>query len=376
MTEQKGAAGAEMDQDYLDMLAAMGEDPNTMSAEEEADAIAAAAPDSARSGLNRVLSQEEIDNLLGFTDEASARTARTGVQAIIDNQMVSYERLPMLEVVFDRLVRLTTASLRSFTGDTVEVTIDNISSVRFGEYMDAVPLPAVLTIFKAVEWDNYGLINVSGDLIYALVDVLLGGKRGVSVPRMDGRPYTTIEMTLVSRMTALVLADMTKAFAPLTDVQFEIDRNESNPRFAAITRNANAAVLIEFKIDMESRGGRLEMLLPYTTIEPIREQLLQVFMGETFGRDNDWERHLATQVALSELDVEAVLATKAMALRDVMAMDVGDTLMLDVTPDDLIEMRAGGIRLGQAQMGRAGEKIAVRAAQPLRRRPARAIQDG
>ena len=100
MSEQTGTSDGDMDQDYLDMLAAMGEDPTALTAEEEAEAIAAAGADGGtKSGLNRVLSQEEIDNLLGFTDPAGDGMARTGVQAIIDNQMVSYERLPMLEVV-------------------------------------------------------------------------------------------------------------------------------------------------------------------------------------------------------------------------------------------------------------------------------------
>ena len=37
---------------------------------------------------------------------------------------------------------------------------------------------------------------------------------------------------------------------------------------------------------MEDRGGRLELLLPYATLEPVRELLLQMFMGEKFGRDS------------------------------------------------------------------------------------------
>ncbi len=55
--------------------------------------------------------------------------------------MVSYERLPMLEIVFDRLVRLMTTSLRNFTSDNVEVSLDRITSVRFGDYMNSIPLP-------------------------------------------------------------------------------------------------------------------------------------------------------------------------------------------------------------------------------------------
>jgi len=77
----------------------------------------------------------------------------------------------------------------------------------------------------------------------------------------------------------------------LSPVTFTIDRLETNPRFAAISRPANAAILVRLRIDMEDRGGNIELLLPYATIEPIRNVLLQMFMGEKFGRDPIWEGH-------------------------------------------------------------------------------------
>lgn len=58
---------------------------------------------------------------------------------------------------------------------------------------------------------------------------------------------------------------------------------------------------------MEDRGGRIELLLPYATLEPIRKMLLQQFMGEKFGRDNIWEGHLATEMWTTETEVRAVL---------------------------------------------------------------------
>ena len=126
----------------------------------------------------RVLSQEEIDNLLGFTVGDVKLDDNSGIRAIINSAMVSYERLPMLEIVFDRLVRLMTTSLRNFTSDNVEVSLDRITSVRFGDYMNSIPLPAVLSVFKAEEWENFGLATVDSSLIYSMIDVLLGGRRG------------------------------------------------------------------------------------------------------------------------------------------------------------------------------------------------------
>ena len=129
---------------------------------------------------NRVLDQSEIDSLLGLDDESGAGGDQSGIHAILNSTLVSYERLPMLEVVFDRLVRMMSTSLRNFTSDNVEVSLDNITSIRFGDYLNSIPLPAMLAVFKAEEWDNFGLMVVDSALIYSVVDVLLGGRRGTA----------------------------------------------------------------------------------------------------------------------------------------------------------------------------------------------------
>ena len=105
-------------------------------------------------GDERILNQDEIDSLLGFDLSDEEAGERTGIRAIINSALVSYERLPMLEIVFDRLVRIMSTSLRNFTSDNVEVGIDNIISLRFGDYLNSIPLPAMLAVFKAEEWDN------------------------------------------------------------------------------------------------------------------------------------------------------------------------------------------------------------------------------
>lgn len=316
-------------------------------------------------GIDRVLNQDEIDNLLGFDPSAADGVELTGVQALINSALVSYERLPMLEIVFDRLVRLATTSLRNFTSDNVEVSLDSITSVRFGDYLNSIPLPAILSVIKAEEWENYGLLTIDSGLIYSMIDVLLGGRRGSGVIRVEGRPYTTIEMSLSRQLIELILADTKKAFEPLTKVTFNLERLETNPRFAAISRPANAAILIELRIDMDDRGGKVEILLPYATIEPIREQLLQMFMGEKFGRDATWENHLATEVYAADADVEAVLNEMELPLSKVLNLSEGETIMFERTPNDPIALRSGGVDITEAVMGHIGEKVSVRVSRTI-----------
>jgi len=353
----------------------MAEDTDTLdqtSAAAPADADGGwTAPPEADStiGAERILNQDEIDSLLGFDLSDDDASERTGIRAIINSALVSYERLPMLEIVFDRLVRLMTTSLRNFTSDNVEVSLDNISSIRFGDYLNSIPLPAILSVFRAEELDNLGLLTVDSNLIYSIVDVLLGGRRGTAAMRIEGRPYTTIERVLVERMVEVVLHDCHVAFEPLTPITFTLDRLETNPRFAAIARPANAAILVKLRIDMEDRGGRIELLLPYATLEPIRKLLLQQFMGE-----NIWEGHLATELWTTQLAVRAVLDEQEVPLSRVLDLKIGDTLMLNATPDTMVQLRAGTIPLTIGRMGRRNHHIAVRVEAPLTPAAKQAVQ--
>jgi len=347
------------------MAAPTQEEEDKLAAEWAASAGGDAEMSDSGGSTARVLNQNEIDSLLGFGDGDGANGDSSGIKAIIDSALVSYERLPMLEVVFDRLVRMMTTSLRNFTSDNVEVSIDNITSIRFGDYLNSIPLPAMLSVFRAEEWDNYGLLTVDSALIYSIVDVLLGGRRGTAAMRIEGRPYTTIERNLVERMVAVVLSDLSAAFDPLSPVNFRFERLETNPRFATIARPANAAVLARLRVDMEDRGGRLELLIPYATLEPVRELLLQMFMGEKFGRDSIWEAHLAGELWNTHVPLQAVLDTFEYSLRDVLAWQVGTRITLSATPTSDIRLLCGDVPMFHGKMGRKGGNIAVRVNEKL-----------
>ena len=153
---------------------------------------------------------------------------------------------------------------------------------------------------------------------------------------------------------------MSGAFDPLSPVTFRFDRLETNPRFATIARPANAAVLAKLRIDMEDRGGRIEVLIPYATLEPIRELLLQMFMGEKFGRDSIWETHLGNELLVTDMKVRAVLDEVTVPLKEIMNWKPGSRLMLNVKADDLVSLRAGDVTLFQGRMGSLNNHVAVR----------------
>lgn len=350
-----------------------GGDPNEALASDWAEAMtqddlasASAEPETAASdGSGRVLSQDEIDSLLGF-DGGDQQRPRSGIDALINSNDITYERLPMLEVVFDRLERIMTTSVRNFTSENVDINLENITAQRFGDYLNSVPLPAMITVFKAIQWDNYGLITADSALIYAIVDVLLGGRRGTAPMRIEGRPYTTIEQRLVERLVRLILSDLHQAFAPIVEVDFRFERMETNPRFAAIARPGNACVVFRMRIDLDDRGGTVEFLLPYATLEPARDLLLQMFMGEKFGRDSIWEGHLSREIWQTDVELEAVLDEYTIMLGEVMDLAVGDVLHLNTRPDSSIVLRCGNVPLLRARVGKVRNRLAVHVEERIR----------
>ena len=315
-------------------------------------------PPAGGAGFAGDFDQAGIDALFGGNDPVPS--TRQGLKAVIESKIISHERLPMLEVVCERMVRSFATSMRNLTSDAIDVSLDDHTSARFGDFMSNVPLPAMIGVFNVEQWENYGIVAVESSLIYAVVDALLGGRRAGGPVRIEGRAFTTIETNLVSRMLSLALADLSAAFQPIAAVAMRLERVETNPRFAAIAGPTNIAAVATFRVDMEGRGGKFSIVLPYATMEPVRDKLLQRFMGEKLGRGNIWHDHMAAELRKTEVAIDILLGERTMLLGAVKALAVGDTIPLGSSPDDALEVHCGGTPLGKAQIGQRRNNIAIR----------------
>jgi flagellar motor switch protein FliM len=303
------------------------------------------------------LSQDEIDSLLGFGEKVEI--PNKGVDAILFRARDNYEKFPMLEVVFDRFARSVSTSLRSFTGENAEVTAENITSIRFEDYLNSIPLPAMISIFQATEWENVGLMTIDSALIYSLVDILLGGGKADGVFRVEGRPFTTIEQDIIKNFSRLILEEITSAFTPITTVSFRMDRLETNPRFATITRPSSPVVIISCRIEFDGVGGKIDVVFPYATLEPVKELLSQMFSGETFGADISWEGFLSEEIKASNVKIRAELDKKILTLKELASIKVGSTITMENAPEDDIKLTCNKVVLLKGKLGSVEENMAI-----------------
>ncbi len=291
-------------------------------------------------------------------DQQSKDTAASAVGIMCGDQ-VSYHRLPMLEVVFDRLVRFMSTSLRNFTAENVDVSLNEISAVRFGPYISSISMPTMIGVFKEQKWDNLGLVYINTRMIYSIIDVLLGNSSGKSL-QMQNRPFTTIEQLLLSRTISIMMEDLTKAFDPVCQMDFEFKRIETNPHFAAIARNSTTAIISKLDISMDKkRGGSIDIILPYVMIDPIKDSLSQSYMGEKFGRDTLWENHLASQLWETNFPIEAVLPDQTLSLREVLSWKVGSQFPIHSSPTAPVALKCGSYNLGLGKVGQKSGNVAI-----------------
>ncbi len=284
-----------------------------------------------------------------------------GIDLLLNNKNAKYERLPMLEVVFDRLTRYMTKSLRGLTYENVEISSAKIDSMRFGNLFLDNTEPSVIVVIKAEEWGGMMLMRIDSCLVQYFIDVLLGGhKIGMRKEKIStDKRFSNLEFKIIERIVEVIFTDLTSAFDPITYVNFTFERIETNFKFASITRESSSVIKISMNLDINGVGGSLDFAIPYSTIEPVREVLLQMFFGEKLGKDNIWEMHLVTELLETDTEIEVVLHDFTMPLGQVLNWQVGDTIQLNLAEDPDVEVRAGGVGLFTGKIGRIINKVSV-----------------
>lgn len=299
-----------------------------------------------------------LRDILGFDFASEDGQDRSGLNALINSAIVSHRRLPMLDVVFDRAARLMSTSLRLLTNENVEVSLENVTSTRFGDFIQSQPAFGVVGVMRAKELDGYGLLAADGGLAHCVVDLLLGGRRGSA--NLDERALTTIELGLAQRMLSMLVDDFDESFAPVKPAGFTLDRLETTPRFAAIAQDASVCAIARFKVRIDDFTARASILVPHATIEPVRDRLSRDFIGESGISDEIWRRTLGAGVAEAGVNLMAVLADRTITIGELSQLKSGDTITFPAGADARVELRSGLSSVLKGRVGRLGETIAVK----------------
>lgn len=321
--------------------------------------------------VSDLLSQDEIDALLHGVDDVEEEGSE-GQEASADaldydfssQDRIVRGRMPTLEIVNERFARHMRVSLFNMMRRTAEVSINGVQMIKFGEYVHTLFVPTSLNMVRFRPLKGTALITMEARLVFILVDNFFGGD-GRYHAKIEGREFTPTERRIIQMLLKLVFEDYKEAWAPVMDVGFEYLDSEVNPAMANIVSPTEVIVISSFHIELDGGGGDFHIALPYSMLEPIRELLDAGVQSDKEDTDMRWSKALRDEIMDVPVEMIAKLAETEMSLREVMDLQEGDVIPLEV-PDDLTVL-IEDLPTFHAKMGRSRDNVALKISDKIKR---------
>jgi flagellar motor switch protein FliM len=140
-------------------------------------------------------------------------------------------------------------------------------------------------------------------------------------------------------------------------------RSELNPQFASVASPADVVVVTTFGIDQGGGSGDFHVCIPYAMLEPIRATIYNSVPAERSEADQRWMARLTAHVYDAEVEVRANLARASVTLGQLMTMEPGDVVAIDLAAQ--ITADVDGIPVMRCSYGVVNGRYALKVEQPI-----------
>jgi len=321
--------------------------------------------------VNDLLSQDEIDALLHGVDSGDVATddvdENDGVARQFDfgsQDRIVRGRMPTLEMINERFARLFRISLFNLLRRTPEISVGGIQMLKFSEYMLSLFVPTSLNLIKIRPLRGTALCVIEPKLVFILVDNFFGGD-GRFHTKIEGREFTPTERRVINIMLDRIFADLIESWAPVMPIEFEFLSMEVNPQFANIVSPTEVVVVTTIHIELEGGGGDLQITMPYSMIEPIREILDAGVQSDVSEIDERWPITLRDEIQSAEIEMKSLLTETTVTLRDVLDFIPGDIIPIEI-PESVV-LYAEDVPVIRGQFGVSRGNLAIKVDEVIER---------
>jgi len=293
---------------------------------------------------------------------ADLRVSTSGPLAVRTMAMAATsnsDSLPMFHSIAERFGLLVSSQMRQLPVTSIKNNGVHARTVRFSDAMQQIPSPNLIGVVKAKEWEGQILIALQDQFARQLMSLMLGNKNP-SARKQEDRQFTPIQLGLVKRSMTWMLKALSEAFDTIGYVSFQIDRIETQPQFANIIPAAALCVSVKAEIEIEGTKGTIHAVFPHATLEPIRESLTHMVLGDSNPRKDSWGRAVQGAVKEVALDVNAVYRQVDMTLGQIVDWKVGDRIVLPQGRGNEVTLVSGTKVVAKGRAGESNRMMAVR----------------
>jgi flagellar motor switch protein FliM len=310
------------------------------------------------------LSQDEVDALLkgvaGETDEVETEApSDSGIRPynLATEERIVRARMPTFEMVNERFARQLRVALFNFLRRSADVTVGPPRVQKFSDFVRNLVVPTNLNLVQIKPLRGTSLVIFDPNLVFLAVDSLFGGS-GQFNARVEGRDFTQTEMRIIQRLLELVFEEYEKSWKPVHEIKFEYLRSEMNTQFASIATPNDVVVVTTLNIEFGAAGGEMHVCIPYTSLEPLRDQLYRAIQSDTHETDKRWFSQLQREIQNAEVEMVVTLGRTAVTLEQILNMQAGDVISIDVPETMLAEVN--GVPVMECRCGVSNGQYAVR----------------
>lgn len=319
--------------------------------------------------MDDILSQDEVDLLLkGMggddieteNDESSASDATP--YDFTNQERIVRGRLPALDIINERFARGFQRQFNEMVMSSVEVTAGEVKIIKMIDYLRNLFMPTSLNFYRINPLNGVSLFTLDSKLIFTAVDIYFGGT-GLLPFKIEGREYTPVEMSMVRSILDISSENLRKAWAPVMDIEIEYMNTEMNPKFANIADPTDMIVVSPIHVRFEGQEGRVDIVMPYAMLEPVRDKLEEGMSNLQGDSDNRWSRTLKEEAKNIEVDLTVNLAELKMHVNDLMKMQKGDIIPIEMPVE--VPVKAAGVAVVRGEIGESNGKKAVKVSKIL-----------
>lgn len=313
--------------------------------------------------MNEHLTQDEIDTLLHGVDNGDVETeSDTGGDGdaftydLASQDRIIRGRMPTLDMVNERFARYMRVSMFNMLRRTAEVSPVSVKMIKFSEYTRGLFMPANLNLINIKPLRGTGLVVIDPQLVFATVDNFFGGD-GRYHTRIEGREFTPTENRVIQLFLDLAFNDLVKSWKPVMDLEFVYLNSEVNPQFANIVSPTEVVVVSSFNMELEGGSGEFHVVMPYSMLEPVREQLDAGMQSDHVDTDQRWTRALQGEMQTAQVELDSYLAHTRLSLGDVLNLNEGDVIPVEIP--EVVTVRAASVPIFKGVFGVSNGKNAV-----------------
>lgn len=309
------------------------------------------------------LSQDEVDALLqGVTGDAAAASPRPPLPAgppaykLGTDERIVRGRMHTLEVINERFARHLRGALLTFMRRSADISVGSVQIQKYGDFIRHLPVPANINLMHLKPLRGTALFVFDPKLVFLVVDNLFGSDGRYHV-RIEGRDFTQTEQRIIKRLLNLTLESYGSAWQPVYPLEFEYVRAEMHAKLANIVAPNEVVVNTTFQIEFGPLGGALNVCIPYSMIEPIRD-LLANPLQDAIEIDKRWVKQLSQQVQSAEVELRAHFLTLQSSIGQLLKLQAGDVLPVEI-PETIIG-KVNGVPVMECGYGTSNNHYALR----------------